>query len=325
MSLSGARLDVMRFVGEKIDTLIGEYLKPVESNWQPADLLPDSTKENFLDEVKLLRESARELSYDYVAVLIGDTITEEALPTYESWLMDMEGVEQSDQEQGWTKWIRGWTAEENRHGDLLNKFLYLSGRVNMRAMEVSTQYLIADGFDIGTGRDPYRNFIYTSFQELATNVSHRRTATLAKQAGCTQLSKICGVIASDEMRHAKAYKAFVQQIFEVDPSEMMLAFEDMMRKKIVMPAHFLRETGIKIGQTFSHFSDAAQRLGVYTTYDYIDIVDSLVADWNIGSVVDLNDKGQRARDYIMALPDRLRRVADRTKVPTLEYPFSWIA
>src|SRR5919199_724651 len=267
MSLSGARLDVMRFVGEKIDTLIGEYLKPVESNWQPADLLPDSTKENFLDEVKLLRESARELSYDYVAVLIGDTITEEALPTYESWLMDMEGVEQSDQEQGWTKWIRGWTAEENRHGDLLNKFLYLSGRVNMRAMEVSTQYLIADGFDIGTGRDPYRNFIYTSFQELATNVSHRRTATLAKQAGCTQLSKICGVIASDEMRHAKAYKAFVQQIFEVDPSEMMLAFEDMMRKKIVMPAHFLRETGIKIGQTFSHFSDAAQRLGVYTTYD----------------------------------------------------------
>ncbi|GAB3489602.1 acyl-ACP desaturase [Spirosoma knui] len=315
----------MRFVGEKIDALIGEYLKPVESNWQPADLLPDATKEDFLAEVKLLRESARELSYDYVAVLIGDTITEEALPTYESWLMDMEGVDQGDQQQAWTKWIRAWTAEENRHGDLLNKFLYLSGRVNMRAMEVSTQYLIADGFDIGTGRDPYRNFVYTSFQELATNVSHRRTATLAKQAGCTQLSKICGVIASDEMRHAKAYKAFVQQIFEVDPSEMMLALEDMMRKKIVMPAHFLRETGTKIGQTFSHFSDAAQRLGVYTTYDYIDIADSLLADWNIGAIVELNDAGQRARDYLMALPDRLRRVAERTKVPTLEYPFSWIA
>ncbi|MFD2571002.1 acyl-ACP desaturase [Spirosoma soli] len=314
----------MRFVGEKIDALIGEFLKPVESHWQPADLLPDATKDNFLDEVKLLRESARELSYDYVAVLIGDTITEEALPTYESWLMDMEGINQADP-QGWTRWIRGWTAEENRHGDLLNKFLYLSGRVNMRAMEVSTQYLIADGFDIGTGRDPYRNFVYTSFQELATNVSHRRTATLAKQAGCPQLSKICGVIASDEMRHAKAYKAFVSQIFEVDPSEMMLAFEDMMRKKIVMPAHFLRETGVKIGQTFSHFSDAAQRVGVYTTNDYIDIAESLLVDWNIGSIVDLNDAGQRARDYLMALPNRLRRVAERTKVPELEYPFSWIA
>lgn len=324
MALSGSRLDVMRFVGEKIDALVGEYLKPIETNWQPADLLPDATRETFLDEVKLLRESARELPYDYVAVLIGDTITEEALPTYESWLMDMDGVDQGDP-KGWTQWIRGWTAEENRHGDLLNKFLYLSGRVNMRAMEVSTQYLIADGFDIGTGRDPYRNFVYTSFQELATNVSHRRTATLAKQAGSAQLSKICGVIAADEMRHAKAYKAFVSQIFAVDPSEMMLAFEDMMRKKIVMPAHFLRETGVKIGQTFTHFSDAAQRMGVYTTHDYIDIMDSLLIDWNIGKLTDLNDAGQRARDYLMALPDRLRRIAERTKVPVLEYPFSWIS
>ena len=312
MILSGTRLDVMRFVGEKIDASVDEFLKPIETNWQPADLLPDTTRESFLDEVKLLRESTRELSYDYVAVLVGDTITEEALPTYESWLMDMEGVEQGSP-TAWTRWIRSWTAEENRHGDLLNKFLYLSGRVNMRAMEVSTQYLIADGFDIGTGRDPYRNFIYTSFQELATNVSHRRTATLAKQAGCNQLSKICGVIASDEMRHAKAYKDFVRQIFEVDPSEMMLAFEDMMRKKIVMPAHFLRESGVKIGQTFSHFSDAAQRLGVYTTYDYIEIAEALLVDWKIDTITDLNDAGQRARDYVMALPARLRRIAERTK------------
>lgn len=312
-------------MGEKIDESIEQFLKPIESYWQPADLLPDSTKESFLDELKLLRESTRELSYDYIAVLVGDTITEEALPTYESWLMDMDGIDQGNKASNWTRWIRSWTAEENRHGDLLNKFLFLSGRVNMRAMEVSTQYLIADGFDIGTGRDPYRNFVYTSFQELATNISHRRTATLAKQAGCNQLSKICGLIASDEMRHHKAYKDFVVNIFEVDPSEMMLALEDMMRKKIVMPAHFLRETGVKIGETFSHFSDAAQRLGVYTTYDYIEIAESLLIDWKIDSITGLNDTAQRARDYLMALPARLRRVAERTKIPDLEYPFSWIA
>jgi acyl-[acyl-carrier-protein] desaturase len=60
-------------------------------------------------------------------------------------------------------------------------------------MEVSTQYLIADGFDIGTGRDPYRNFIYTSFQELATNVSHRRVASQAKKDGDTCYQK-CAVL-----------------------------------------------------------------------------------------------------------------------------------
>jgi len=322
--LSAARLEVMQYVGKDLDALIAEYLKPIDQNWQPTDFLPDSSKENFFNEVKLLQESCKDLPYDYMAVLIGDTITEEALPTYESWLMDVIGVDQVDNPSGWSRWVRAWTAEENRHGDLLNKYLYLSGRVDMRAMEVSTQYLIADGFDIGTDRDPYRNFIYTSFQELATNVSHRRTATLAKQFGNPHLSKICGVIASDEMRHAKAYKTFVSRILAVDPSELILALEDMMRKKIVMPAHFMRESGIEMGKTFSHFSDAAQRLGVYTTMDYIEILESLLKEWEIEAVRDINSGAEKARDYLMALPSRLRRIADRTRIPELEYEFSWI-
>ncbi|MEZ0611225.1 acyl-ACP desaturase [Fibrella sp. WM1] len=317
------RTEVMQFIGTKMDAFMNEFLKPIETNWQPADFLPDSTQPSFFDKLRDLREQVAALSYDYLAVLVGDTVTEEALPTYESWLMGMQGVNQEDG-QGWTRWVRGWTAEENRHGDLLNKFLYLSGRVDMRAMEVSTQYLIADGFDIGTGSDPYRNFVYTSFQELATNLSHRRTATLAKQAGSPILSQICGVIAADEMRHAKAYKAFVSEIFALDPSNMMLAFDDMMRKKIVMPAHFLRETGVKIGETFAHFSDAAQRLGVYTVHDYIRILESLLIDWKIDVIADLSDEAQRARDYLMALPARLTRVAERTKTPSLAYEFSWI-
>jgi len=323
-ALSAERLEVMQHVEKDLDSLMTEYLKPIEENWQPTDFLPDSSKDNFFSEVKLLQESCRDLPYDYIAVLIGDTITEEALPTYESWLMDVIGVDQVGHPSGWAKWVRAWTAEENRHGDLLNKYLYLSGRVNMRALEVSTQFLIADGFDIGTDRDPYRNFIYTSFQELATNVSHRRTASLAKKFGNPHLSKICGVIAADEMRHAKAYKAFVSRILEVDPSELMIALEDMMRKKIVMPAHFLRESGVKMGDTFSHFSDAAQRLGVYTTNDYIDILESLLLEWEIGAIRDINIQAEKARDYLMALPARLRRIADRTRIPELQYEFSWI-
>lgn len=30
------------------------------------------------------------------------------------------------------RWNRQWTAEENRHGDLMNKYCYLTGRVNMK-------------------------------------------------------------------------------------------------------------------------------------------------------------------------------------------------
>ncbi|PTQ92875.1 acyl-[acyl-carrier-protein] desaturase [Mucilaginibacter yixingensis] len=317
------RREVMKHIEIYMLEKMPDYLKPIESIWQPSDFLPDASRDTFFDEVKELQESARGLSYDLVAVLIGDTITEEALPTYESWLSMVEGVS-TDEEGGWMKWNRHWTAEENRHGDLLNKYLYLSGRVNMRMMEVSTQYLIADGFDIGTGADPYRNFIYTSFQELATNISHRRVASSAKRDGDALLSKMCGVIASDEARHAKAYIDFIRKVFEIDPNEAMIAFEDMMRKKIVMPAHFLREVGLKVGQTFGHFTDAAQRLGIYTAVDYVDILKDLLVEWSIESMTDLNGAGEKARDYLVKLPDRLLRVADRMKNPMLEYKFSWI-
>jgi acyl-[acyl-carrier-protein] desaturase len=105
----------------------------------------------------------------------------------------------------------------------------------------------------------------------------------------------------------------------------MLAFEDMMRKKIVMPAHFLRQQGEKIGTTFSHFSDAAQRLGVYTTSDYTDILESLVNEWRVADITDLTDAAERARDYLMSLPDRFRKVAERSSIKApLEYEFCWI-
>lgn len=322
-TLAYERLEVMQHLEGFVAETADKFLKPVETMWQPADLLPDSREEGFFDQVRDLQERARELDYDFWAVLIGDTITEEALPTYETWLAGMEGVKQGA-DNSWMKWVRAWTAEENRHGDLLNKYLYLSGRVDMRAMEVSTQYLIADGFDIQTGADPYRNFVYTSFQELATNMSHGRVGALAKKADNSDLTKICGIIAGDEMRHARAYMAFVSKIFEVDPNEMMLAFADMMKKKIVMPAHFLRESGVKTGLTFEHFSNAAQRLGVYTAMDYVQILQRLIKDWDIDHIGNLQANGEKARDYLMALPDRLTRISDRIKVPELEYEFSWI-
>jgi hypothetical protein len=39
---------------------------------------------------------------------------------------------------------------KNRHGDLLNKYLYLSGRVNMREVEMTTPTFNRRWFDIGT-------------------------------------------------------------------------------------------------------------------------------------------------------------------------------
>ncbi|WP_194768638.1 acyl-ACP desaturase [Tamlana sp. I1] len=327
MSLKNKRLEVMKFLEKDVDALMEKYLIPIDSIWQPTDFLPNSetTDEKFFEEVKEIRELAKELPYDFWVVLVGDMITEEALPTYESWLMDVEGVDQMDgKENGWAKWVRQWTAEENRHGDVLNKYLYLSGRVNMKEIEKTTQHLIADGFDIGTDRDPYKNFVYTSFQELATYISHNRVAKIAKDVGNKRLSKMCKIISGDEMRHHHAYSDFVDRIFKVDPSQMMMAFHYMMKQKITMPAHFLRESGGKISSAFEEFSNTAQRIGVYTATDYVDILQKLIDRWEIDKITGLNDEAEKARDYLMKLPARMYRLSDRMKVPENSFQFKWV-
>ncbi|MBJ7879748.1 acyl-ACP desaturase [Gelidibacter salicanalis] len=323
MSQKNVRLEVMQHLEKDVESLIQKYLIPAEQIWQPTDFLPNSESDRFYEEVREIRELSKELPYDFWVVLVGDMITEEALPTYESWLMDVEGVDQVGR-NSWGKWVRHWTAEENRHGDVLNKYLYLSGRVNMKEIEKTTQHLIADGFDIGTDRDPYKNFIYTSFQELATYVSHNRVAKIAKEKGNKSLFKMCNIIAGDEMRHHHAYAEFVERIFAVDPSQMMIAFQTMMKQKITMPAHFLRESGDQIGTAFEEFSNTAQRIGVYTSADYVDILEKLIKRWEIGNIKNLSDDAEKARDYLMKLPDRMKRLADRMKIPENSYQFKWV-
>ena len=229
-----------------------------------------------------------------------------------------------DPDNGWARWVRTWTSEENRHGDTLNKYLYLSGRVNMREVEISTQHLIADGFDIGTATDPYKNFVYTSFQELATYVSHNNVAKLARKKGHKALAKMSKIIAGDEMRHHLAYSHFIEEIFKIDPSEMMLAYYYMMKNQIIMPAMNLRESFGKKTSLFDQFSIVAQRAGVYTGFDYVDIMRKLNVLWSIDKITDLNSEAEKARDYLMRLPDRMYRLAERSVIPDTKYQFKWM-
>jgi len=304
MSLKNIRKEVMLSLEKNIDLFVVKFFIPAEKILHPTDFLPNYQKDTFIAEVEEITELSKDLHDDYWMVLGGDTITEEALPTYESWLLDIDEIQQNP-DNGWAKWVRTWTAKENRHGDVLNKYLYLSGRVNMREMEIYTQLLITDGFDVGTSSDPYKSFVYTSFQELATYISHNNIAKIAHKKGHKALAKMSRIIAGDEMRHHQAYSKFVKEIFKIDPSEMLLAFHHMMQYKIIMPAMHLRESFGAKGDLFGDFSTVAQRIGVYTSFDYVDILRKLNTIWEINKITNLTPEAEKARDYLMQLPYRM--------------------
>jgi acyl-[acyl-carrier-protein] desaturase len=105
---------------------------------------------------------------------------------------------------------------------------------------------------------------------------------------------------------------------------MMLAFQYMMKQKIVMPAQFLRESGNKLGSAFEQFSDSAQRIGVYTATDYIDIMQKLIDRWEIGKIGNLTDEAEKARDFLMKLPARMTRISERLIIPEESHIFKWV-
>jgi acyl-[acyl-carrier-protein] desaturase len=306
---------------------VEEYLSllaPVESAWQPTDYLPDLEAEDWCEQMRAFREQALCVPDDFLVVLVGNMITEEALPNYSISLEQIAHDPSGITDTPWARWLRGWTAEENRHGDLLNAYLRLTGRVDMRRVEVTIHNLIRNGFTTSNEGNDYAGLIYASFQERATRISHGNLARLVERSGEENLSKICRKIAADETRHEIFYTKIVGDIFRDDPEGAILAYRHMLRRLIAMPGSRMEDG--RDPDLFEHYSNVTQRTGVYTTGDYAAIISHLNKAWNIGSL-SLAGKAAKAQDYICNQPERYENLAPelesraRSAAPA---SFSWI-
>jgi acyl-[acyl-carrier-protein] desaturase len=310
-----------------IEPLVGDNLRllaPRDKAWQPTDYLPDLESASWREEVERFRHSAAAISDELLVVLVGDMITEEALPSYSMALNGLVRDEEGDRPAPWARWLRGWTAEENRHGDLLNAYLRLTGRVDMRAVERTIHSLIANGFNPKTHADPYNLLVYTSFQERATRLSHNNVGRMAAKQGDPNLARICGAIAADESRHETFYTRMMNEVIEHDPEGGILAFRSMLRGTIAMPGRFMDDG--KDPDLFDHFAIVAQRTNVYTVRDYASIIEHLVTAWNIADR-SVWGEAARAQDELCRQAERYERLAERTAAAMAKQPrfeFSWI-
>lgn len=318
------KMEVIQSVEPFVEQFISEKMKESEECWQPTDFLPDFSDPDFHDKIQILQKSIANVPDTVLVSLVGNMITEEALPSYQTFFNLLRGINEErnvSSSGAWARWSRLWTAEENRHGDLLNKYLYLSGRVDMKIVEKSIQQLIYNGVDLQTDGDPYHGLIYTSFQERATKITHVNTGKLAYKSGDASLAKICNTIAGEEALHEKAYKFFMGKIFESDPNGGLAAFVAMMKKKIIMPANLMDFGTDKTN--YLNYVNITQKIGVYTSFDYASIIDHLVKHWGIDQLLGLSDEGNKAQDFLSTLAERYYKLAERMQEPR-EMELVWL-
>jgi acyl-[acyl-carrier-protein] desaturase len=307
------------FVGENLS-----LLTPVDQAWQPSDFLPDLTADDWAERLLRFRESARCLPDDLLVVLVGNMVTEEALPNYSVSLEQIAHDPSGTTDTPWAHWLRGWTAEENRHGDLLNTYLRLTGRVDMRSVELTIHHLVSNGFNEGRQGDDYAGLIYASFQERATRITHGNVGKLAAAKGEDNLARICRKIAGDETRHETFYTRVIGEVMERDPEGGILAYRAMLKGRIAMPGRLMFDG--KDPDLFDHFGSVTQRIGAYTFQDYGEIIAHLNEAWDIEHRP-VSGKAAQAQDYICRQPMRYDHLADEIASRVAEQPrvrFSWI-
>jgi len=299
-------------------------LLPIDKAWQPTDYLPNLGAPDWREKLSEFRGPVEQLLDDALVVLVGNMVTEEALPSYSVSLNQIAEDYTGISDEPWAQWLRGWTAEENRHGDLLNAFLRLTGRVDMRAVEVTIHHLLSRGFEPRAYPDLYGGLVYTAFQERATKISHNNTGKLAAEQGNDALANICRRIAGDEARHENFYTRMMGAVIDQDPEGGVITCGAMLRRVIAMPGRLMFDG--KDPDLFDHFSVVAQRTGMYTVSDYASIVRHLVQVWNIAGR-SLSGKAARAQEFLCCHAERIEAQAEKAAQKLAEQPrreFSWI-
>ena len=317
------RLRVMADVLPTVEEQLATFPE-VEACWQPSDFLPDFAGPTWREELDELRAEAERLEDDMLVVLVGNVVTEEALPSYQTALNRFGGMTDATgtERHAWACWSRAWTAEEKRHGDVTRAYLLLGGRVAMREVERTIQHLLRNGFDTGADGDPYKGLAYASIQEHATKTSWNQLGRVVRRAGADRLRRMCGLVAADEARHERAYRGVLLGVLERDPDGALEALRHVVGH-VAMPARLMAGDGDV--SLFRRFSAVGTHLGIYSLHDYADNLEGFFAEARVGHLTGLGPDGARLQDELCEMPARYRRQADaeakRRHRPT---PFAWI-
>ena len=276
--------------------------------WFPSELLSPRDGEDPEKHRASLRARARGIGAPARVAVGLNLLTEEGLPHFHRLL-----AIHLDANAYWSKWTNLWTAEEDRHGAVLHDYARDADLFDPVVIEKMQFAYLRAGFDPQWDRDPYRVFVYTTLQERATQISHANVGKLCAGEEPT-IGAILKNVAAEEARHYTFYRTIFKETLARDPNR---ALDSAMR---VMPA--IDMPGIKMPH-FRDLADVVRRVGIYGPRDYLDIVREQLAFWKIDAMEGLNAIGRAAQEKLMAIPERLERVAEAIESRSKRKTFSF--
>jgi acyl-[acyl-carrier-protein] desaturase len=302
-----SKVEVLQDLEETVRELMEAHERKREL-WFPADLMgpePDTCPET---HARQLRERAAGIPDPVRAALALNLLTEEGLPHFHRLL-----AVYLDDDSFWRNWNNLWTAEEDRHGQVLHDYARDTGIFHQRKLEEMQFEYIKAGFHPTWDHDPYRVFAYTTVQERATQFSHAETGRRAAEYE-PALGVILSHVAKEEARHFSFYRSIFDEILKRDPDQALHSASFIL-PSIDMP-------GVSM-PGFKDLADVIRRSGIYGPRDYLRIVEEQIRYWKIDSLDGLGELGRRAQDKILGIPDRLRKIADYVETKSKAKTFSF--
>jgi acyl-[acyl-carrier-protein] desaturase len=313
----GTITDPARELESKVEVLrdlegrVGELMELHERKrelWFPSDLLgaaPDTDPDEFQAR---LRNQAKGIPDHARAALALNLLTEEGLPHFHRLLAVYLG-----DESYWRLWNNLWTAEEDRHGQVLHDYARDTRLFDQRKIEEMQFEYLRRGFHPEWDRDPYRVFAYTTVQERATQFSHSETGKIVGEYE-PRLGEVLAHVAKDEARHYAFYRTVFEEILKRDPDQALHS------ASFILPA--IDMPGITI-PGFKDLAEVIRRSGIYGPRDYLRIVQEQIRYWKIESFDGLGELGRKAQEKIMGIPARLRRIAELMETRARAKTFSF--
>lgn len=291
-----AQRDVLR----SVEPLVREYMdrhRAERKLWMPSELMPadEQTDADWDEKLRALRERARGLPDGVRVALALNLLTEEGLPHFHRLVAVYMGYDSV-----WAEWNNLWTAEEDRHGCVLRDYVRDARVFNLKALETMQYQYIESGFNPDWRDDPYRLLAYTSLQEKATQTAHSNAGRIAGRYE-PHLQRILAHISADESRHYAFYRDCFSAVLKSDTNRALTALASV-APALAMPGHNI--------DGYAQMSEVERRSGIYGPREYLKLVEDLVAHWAIDKLGGLSAIGRAAQDKVMALPTRLRRIAE---------------